>query len=275
MKLDMHCHTKEGSIDGSLPLLENIRILKEKGYQGMLITDHDSYRAYSYWEKLAEKPSFVVLRGIEYDTINGGHILIVMPTGVRPHILAIRGLPIPFLIDVVHHYGGICGPAHPYGEKFMSLMGTWYGKHHEQILKHFDFLESFNACESGESNVRAGKLAEMYGIPGFGGSDSHRDDCAGLGYTELEKEIQTEDDLIEYVRMKRKVVSGGEFYLHTTKQKIGRANDVLVYSFWFYNRFLGYIKAVLRLREMKKTDLKKEMRQKKESGDHHYITIKK
>jgi len=275
MKLDMHCHTKEGSIDGNLPLLENIQILRDKGYQGMLITDHDSYKAYSYWEKLEEKPLFVVLRGIEYDSMNGGHILIVLPTGVRPSILSIRGLPVSFLIDVVHHYGGICGPAHPYGEKFMSLMNTWFGKHHEQILKHFDFLESFNACESRESNNKAEKLAEMYGIPGLGGSDSHRSACAGLGYTELERDILTEDDLIEYIKTKKKVTSGGDFYLHTTKQKIGRANYILVYLFWFYNRFLGYFKAGRRHVEIKRTDLKKEMRQKRDAGDHHYITIKK
>ena len=84
MKLDMHCHTKEGSIDGTMPLLENIKILKDKGYQGMLITDHDSYHAYEYWEKLTDKPDFVVLRGIEYDTFEAGHIIVIMPSGIDP-----------------------------------------------------------------------------------------------------------------------------------------------------------------------------------------------
>ena len=56
MKLDMHCHTKEGSPDGKLELLENIKLLKEKGYQGMLITDHNSYKAYRYYKKLSDKP---------------------------------------------------------------------------------------------------------------------------------------------------------------------------------------------------------------------------
>ena len=180
MKLDMHCHTKEGSPDGSLPLLENIQILQEKGYQGMLITDHDSYKAYTYWEKLKEKPDFVVLRGVEYDTIDGGHILIVLPTGVRPHIFDLRGMPVSFLIDVVHHYGGICGPAHPCGSKFMSLMHTWYGKHHHNVIGRFDFVETFNACESGASNAGAESLALLYGLPGVGGSDSHRETVQDL-----------------------------------------------------------------------------------------------
>ena len=51
MKIDMHCHTKEGSLDGKLSIRDNIRILQEKGYQGMLITDHNSYKAYRYYEK--------------------------------------------------------------------------------------------------------------------------------------------------------------------------------------------------------------------------------
>lgn len=122
MKLDMHCHTKEGSPDCKLELLENIAILKHKGYHGMLITDHDSYKAYRYYKKLPDKPeNFVVLKGIEYDTIDAGHMLIIMPTDVKLPILELRGLPVLLLIEIVHHYGGIIGPAHPCGEKFLSI----------------------------------------------------------------------------------------------------------------------------------------------------------
>ena len=46
MKFDMHCHTKAGSIDAKVPLERYIEILKEKGFGGMLVTDHDSYRGY-------------------------------------------------------------------------------------------------------------------------------------------------------------------------------------------------------------------------------------
>ena len=42
MKLDMHCHTKEGSLDGKVSIEEYIVRLKELGYDGMLITDHNS-----------------------------------------------------------------------------------------------------------------------------------------------------------------------------------------------------------------------------------------
>jgi len=42
MKIDMHCHTKEGSIDGKVPIEEYIRLLKNQGFGGMLVTDRKS-----------------------------------------------------------------------------------------------------------------------------------------------------------------------------------------------------------------------------------------
>ena len=46
MKIDMHCHVKEGSIDSKVSLDEYITKLKEHGFDGMLITDHDTYKGY-------------------------------------------------------------------------------------------------------------------------------------------------------------------------------------------------------------------------------------
>ena len=52
---------------------------------------------------------FVVLKGIEYDTCDGGHILCIMPEGVKMRLLELRGLPVAVLIDFVHKHGGIRG----------------------------------------------------------------------------------------------------------------------------------------------------------------------
>lgn len=251
MKLDMHCHTKEGSPDGKMELLENIKLLKEKGYQGMLITDHNSYKAYRYYKKLSDKPDdFVVLKGIEYDTINAGHILIIMPTGAKLPILELRGLPLLLLIEIVHLYGGILGPAHPYGEKFLSITNTLRGKLSEDIYRKFDFIEGYNACEDADSNMRAMSLAKRFDLPCFGGSDSHKPDCAGLGYTILQEDIASETELIKYIRSKKPTMIGGLHYTHTTKSKLGKANNVLVYSFWIYNKFLALFRRKARNLEL-------------------------
>ena len=96
MKLDMHCHTKEGSIDAKVPIQEYITKLVKEGFDGMLVTDHNSYDGYRKFEKIAknlhlEKP-FTVLKGIEYDTRDGGHVIAVLPDCINDAFMEIRGM---------------------------------------------------------------------------------------------------------------------------------------------------------------------------------------
>lgn len=257
MRFDMHCHTKEGSLDGKVPIEEFAAALREKGFDGMLVSDHDSYKGYRVWKKVREEgrdKGFLVLKGVEYDTIDAGHILVIMPEGVKLKILELRGLPVLFLIEIVHRHGGILGPAHPCGEKYLSITNTRKHRNCLAVMDRFDFLEGFNACESHESNARAMEIAEEYGKPAFGGSDAHRPDCVGLGFTEFQGEITCESDLIRLVKEKgqESCVCGGEYYTHTTKSRIGRANSILVESFWFYNRVGSMLRHRKRKRELGK-----------------------
>ena len=108
MKFDMHCHTKEGSMDGKVMIEEYIRTLKRKGFGGMLVSDHDSYDGYREWKNAIKgraHQDFVVLKGVEYDTCDCGHILVIMPFGVKLKILELRGLPGSILVKIVHAYG--------------------------------------------------------------------------------------------------------------------------------------------------------------------------
>ncbi|MCM1189554.1 MAG: CehA/McbA family metallohydrolase [bacterium] len=257
MKFDMHCHTKEGSLDGKVPVEEFIDILRRKGFDGMLISDHNSYNGYRYWQKHIKGrrfKDFTVLKGIEYDTIDAGHILVIMPEHVKLRILELRGLPVQFLIDIVHSAGGILGPAHPCGEKYLSITNTRKHRNQLAVMDRFDFIEGFNACEEPQSNRRAREIAECYGKPVFGGSDAHKADCIGLGATEFAGKITCESDLIALVKTKgRQACScGGSYYTKTTKNKIGRANNLLVQSFWFYNRFGSMWNHHKRLSELKR-----------------------
>ena len=130
MKIDMHCHVKEGSIDSKVGLDEYITILKKHGFQGMVITDHDNYNGYRYWKnhmKGKKHTDFVVLKGIEYDTRDAGHILVIMPEGVKMRVLEMRGMPLALLIDLVHRNGGVLGPA-------PSLRGKVHELHQRQEI---------------------------------------------------------------------------------------------------------------------------------------------
>lgn len=239
MRFDMHCHTKEGSMDGKIPISEYIQTLKSMGFDGMLVTDHDSYNGFRRYRDHLKGTidRFVVLKGIEYDTIDAGHILVILPEHVKLLLMECRGLPVRVLQDVVHRHGGILGPAHPCGERHLSITRTRAFRKNPDIMKQFDFLEGFNACESQESNLEARRLAFQYSLPMFGGSDSHHPDCVGTAYTDLSADITSESDLIAYIREKRTVTVGGEYYEGTVKGKIGVFNHVLVEGFWFYNHF--------------------------------------
>lgn len=239
MKIDMHCHVKEGSIDSKVGVEEYITILKQHGFQGMVVTDHDTYNGYRYWKehiKGKKHTDFVVLKGIEYDTRDAGHILVIMPEGVKMRLLEMRGMPLALLIDLVHRNGGVLGPAHPCGEKYMSFTNARRYYLSPEIAKRFDFVEAFNSCEPVESNAGAEKLAKKYGKVTTGGSDAHKPDCVGTGYTILPEPVTCETELISLIHKKTAFKAGGTLYGKTTKEKIGKINKLLVYSFWVYNK---------------------------------------
>lgn len=255
MKFDMHCHTREGSMDGKVPIEEYIESLILKGFGGMLVSDHNSYDGYRSWRrhlKGRKFSGFVVLKGIEYDTIDAGHILVIMPEKVKLEILELRGLPVQFLIEIVHKYGGILGPAHPCGEKYLSITNTRKHRNQLAVMDRFDFVEGFNACETLQSNLRATMLAEQFGKPQFGGSDAHKIDCVGLAYTELPDTVRSESGLIACVKAQQVMDCGGSFYDGTTKERIGKANHLLIQSFWIYNRMGSLYRHHKRVLELQK-----------------------
>ncbi len=60
-------------------------------------------------------------------------------------MLEMRGLPAAVLIDFVHRNGGILGPAHPCGGKYLSFTNTKRYFKNPELIKRFDFMEAFNA----------------------------------------------------------------------------------------------------------------------------------
>ncbi len=141
-----------------------------------------------------------------------------------------------------------------------------------QIYYKFDFVEGYNACEDADSNMRAMALAKKYDLPCFGGSDSHKEDCAGFGYTVLQEDIASETELIHYIRSGKPTMIGGHHYMHTTKAKLGRANSVLVYSFWLYNKFLALFRRKARNFELMENQLLDSIRAGKRK-DPRYIPL--
>lgn len=252
MKFDMHCHTKEGSIDSRTPIKKYIELLQEQGFSGMLITDHDSYKGYEYWyTHRSEMPEdFVVLKGIEYDTKDAGHYIVIMPDNVHLPVLKTRGMSVDMLIKLVHHYGGILGPAHPFGVRSASAMFFKRVHRNPELLHEFDFLEGFNTCETVKANRLAQALARCHNLQCFGGSDSHREKYVGTAFTVFDRDVKCNDDLIAAVKDRGVAAFGGKEREFLRKHKARNAFYATC-SFKAYNRSLSFLFTPVRKHKLK------------------------
>lgn len=256
MKFDMHCHTKVGSIDSKIPIEKYIQLLKEKGFDGMLVTDHDSYKGYNYWkDNCGNMPDdFIVLKGIEYDTKDAGHFIVIMPDDITLRILQIRGMSIALLEKIVHHFGGVLGPAHPFGLRSSSAMFFGKLRHNPKMIKKFDFLEGFNTCETVQANMLAGQLASKHGLQCIGGSDSHKEEYVGSAYTMFDRPITCNNDLIDCILDGGIAAYGGKERTYLRKHK-KRNSFAATWGFKAYNRGLGLIYSPYRQMKIRKLAL--------------------
>ncbi len=235
----MHCHTKEGSLDSNVPVETFARQFRILGYDGFMIADHNSYRGCKAWDRISELPEFrdiTVIRGIEYDTKDAGHILVIMPDGVYPRILRARGMRLARLIRLVHILGGVCGPAHPYGAGASSLMSL--GKVNPKIIRNMDFIEVFNTCELPESNMLAAQLAQKFHLPGVGGSDAHKERYIGMAYTDFNHHITCNNDMIHAIKYHATTNVGGTERIQPRRGK-AKEHWIGITAFRIYNRGLG------------------------------------
>lgn len=212
MKFDMHCHCWEGSVDSKIHIRDYARKLKAEGFGGMLITDHDSYRGYKYWasHRHIMPEDFLVLKGIEYDTNDAGHFIVILPDGVDLKLLELRGMPVDKLVDLVHAYGGVLGPAHPYGMKSSSIMHYRRIHREPELFREFDFLEGLNTCEKVIANTKARELADKYDLQCTAGSDAHSEKMAGTAFTVFDRPITCNNDMIASIRERGIVAFGGK-----------------------------------------------------------------
>lgn len=239
MKFDLHCHTKEGSLDSKVSVKEFVHKFMALGFNGFMISDHNSYKGCRAWGKIKNDPrykDFCVIRGVEYDTKDAGHILVIMPDDLYLPIMKIRGMRCSKLIKIVHIFGGILGPAHPFGVASSSAMG--FKKMDMRLLKRFDFIEAFNTCESRSSNSKAALLAKECGLPTFAGSDSHVSEYIGMACTDISENIYCNNDLIAAVKNGVKIEAHGTEREETKKAK-RKEHWIGILSFKLYNRGIG------------------------------------
>lgn len=189
-RIDMHVHTR-GS-DGHGSPQDIVRGAKRAKLDGLCLTDHHlTYTAESLEVARAlRQAGLLVFHGCEYST-SWGHMLIY---GVNVEDFSWGYYPSPRrVIREVNAAGGLCVPAHPYkgyrkfyGDRVGSITG----------VAGIEVANGKCAFQNPVVNRKASRIADVYAMGMFGGSDAHRPRQIGLCYTRFDSVIRTEADLL-------------------------------------------------------------------------------
>jgi predicted metal-dependent phosphoesterase TrpH len=174
-KIDLHNHTKYSGDTSSEPEDVVIRAI-EKELHGIAFTEHFSYEASEYADKLREKygKNILIFRGVEFSAADG-HCLVF---GLNTDREGIRQASMEEVVRIAAEKGGVVIPTHPFrggysiGEKAMDLEGICA-------------IEGYNGYSHYSQNKKAVEMAEEMGLPYTGGSDAHSPEDVGACYTEF------------------------------------------------------------------------------------------
>lgn len=201
MKIDMHVHTQEGSPCSRVPVKLLVDKLKEKGFDGVLLTDHESIKGFRHLRSSFGLPDdFVVLRGFECTTTLGD-MLVILPT---EEVIPYRDDMTPFaLIEMVHEKGGVVGIAHMFRDIVSIGNNARSFEELETIVQRADFIEVENGGATADANFTAWWWAKQYFKPQTKGSDSHILSGVGKTGTVFLGDIKNEQDLIRAIQNNR------------------------------------------------------------------------
>jgi predicted metal-dependent phosphoesterase TrpH len=173
MRLDLHVHSQY-SPDSHSSIEAILKQAQEAGLDGIAITDHNSVQSFFVASKLAEDLGLdlIIVPGAEIST-SEGHLI-----ALGTHNLLPSGLSAVETIEHAHDNGGIAVAPHPYAffrQGIRNLQG-----------KRLDAVETFNSKHLfGFSNYLAYRSARKLNLGVTGGSDSHKVETIGFGYTEV------------------------------------------------------------------------------------------
>lgn len=215
-RYEMHCHTNWCSKCAHSSPAEMAQAYYEKGYAGMVITDHfllgntavdkslpweekmkRYYAACEAARAWAEGKEFDVLFGLEHQYGGGKEVLTY-------------GIDLPFLVEhlnlhlyplkdyarFVHEAGGVLSMAHPYRH------APYIDETVKPQPEYLDGAEIFNFFNTGEENKQAALLAEQYGLFPTSGGDVHdkTEEAIGMAGIALKERVRTGPELVSVLK---------------------------------------------------------------------------
>lgn len=210
-KFDAHVHTSEGSACACTTGAEMADAYKEKGYSGIVITDHFFNgnssvprelpweekisllcKGYEHAKKRGDEIGLTVLFGWEFAYASSDFLTYGLDRQWLLDHPYIMEMPIWDYARLVRDSGGFIVHAHPF-----RLWG--YVQKITLIPRETGAVEIINMSNSREENERAKWYAESYGMPVTAGSDAHNANALPCGGIITDTEIRSAGDYVEAV----------------------------------------------------------------------------
>ena len=207
-KYEMHCHTKMVSQCGQTEPKDIVEMYREKGYSGLVVTEHyspltfglKSYKASrlidfylsSYYElKKYETDDFTILFGMELRHFGTGADYLIY--GVDPEWLRKQSnLLVKWekqVYDLMHAQGYLVFQAHPFRPYILRCNP-----------KYIDGIEIYNGKCDKKTNDKALRWAQKTGKLMVSGSDFHEKKNLARGGIITEKPIKNNAELLDVLR---------------------------------------------------------------------------
>lgn len=186
MIVDMHVHTRFSPCS-IIQIRQLISKARERGLDGICITDHDTTESLSVLRNATELNGICIFVGIEYTTKNGD-FLVFGPVEQIP-----KGMNPENLLKWVQKEYGVLIPAHPF--RHSRPVET-------DILASCDIIEVLNGRNHPKENELCKKWVEtcVNGRKKTGGSDAHTPEEIGQFVTVFGKNLYTIENLIYELR---------------------------------------------------------------------------
>lgn len=212
MLIDMHNHTSPASDDSVLTVEDLVRLAKERGLDGVAITDHDYF-----WDTkkltpldeegliaLGRRHGLLVVPAVEINT-DDGHLICF---GLERYVFGMHHTSrVKEMVDAV---GGAMFLAHPYRRQMMpdETEKTGWRRSIERsrsnlTWKVVDAAEVMNGRGWAVENAFASSIAKEMNVRGVANSDSHKPSDVAACATLFYDDIGDRKDLIQALKAGR------------------------------------------------------------------------
>ncbi len=206
--IDMHIHTTRGASDSGLDPDDLATEARARGLTGVNMSEHDRLWDTFVLKEFREKNSdLLVANGMEVST-DMGHILAL---GLREYVGGIRRME--KLREVADEHGAFLIVAHPFRHFFDPVYFTRQGKEPFKltpgqatrlpVFQFVDAIEVLNGANTVKENLFALRVAQALGKPGTGGSDAHSTQGIGTYCIELDKDCESQEELLAELHARR------------------------------------------------------------------------